>query len=137
MKKLILTVIISLFALGIVVQASDLVIESKTQSYSEQENKLKFDGDVKVSVDDLKIVGNKADVSMDGDQKLDTATFYDKPYAYEVKKNKNSKNKLLPYWRGFKGRIEEKEKGGSSAPRACLKKEKEKKKEKKKIRKNR
>lgn len=88
MKKLILTVIISLFALGIVVQASDLVIESKTQSYSEQENKLKFDGDVKVSVDDLKIVGNKADVSMDGDQKLDTATFYDKPYAYEVKKNK-------------------------------------------------
>lgn len=25
--------------------------------------------------------------------------------------NKNSKNKLLPYWRGFKGRIEEKEKG--------------------------
>lgn len=88
MKKLILTVIISLFALGIVVQASDLVIESKTQSYSEQENKLKFDGDVKVSVDDLKIVGNKADVSMDGNQKLDTATFYDKPYAYEVKKNK-------------------------------------------------
>ncbi len=88
MKKLILTVIISLFALGIVVQASDLVIESKTQSYSEQENKLKFDGDVKVSVDDLKIVGNKADVSMDCDQKLDTATFYDKPYAYEVKKNK-------------------------------------------------
>lgn len=88
MKKLILTVIISLFALGIVVQASDLVIESKTQSYSEQENKLKFDGDVKVSIDDLKIVGNKADVSMDGDQKLDTATFYDKPYAYEVKKNK-------------------------------------------------
>lgn len=77
-----------MFALGIVVQASDLVIESKTQSYSEQENKLKFDGDVKVSVDDLKIVGNKADVSMDGDQKLDTATFYDKPYAYEVKKNK-------------------------------------------------
>ena len=88
MKKLILTVIISLFALGIVVQASDLVIESKTQSYSEQENKLKFDGDVKVSVDDLKIVGNTADVSIDGYQKLDTATFYDKPYAYEVKKNK-------------------------------------------------
>ena len=88
MKKLILTIIISLFALGVVVQASDLIIESKTQSYSEQENKLKFDGNVKVSVDDLKVVGNRADVSMDGDQKLDTATFYDKPYAYEVKKNK-------------------------------------------------
>lgn len=88
MKKLILTIVISLFALGIVVQASDLVIESKTQSYNEQENKLKFDGNVKVSVDDLKVVGDRADVSMDANQKLDTATFYDKPYAYEVKKNK-------------------------------------------------
>ena len=88
MKKLFLTLIIALFALGVVVQASDLVIESKTQSYNEQENKLKFDGDVKVSVDDMRIVGSRADVSMDGEQKLDTATFYDKPYAYEVKKNK-------------------------------------------------
>ena len=88
MKKLFLTLIIALFALGVVVQASDLIIESKTQSYSEQENKLKFDGNVKVSVDDMRVVGSRADVSMDGDQKLDTATFYDKPYAYEVKKNK-------------------------------------------------
>ena len=88
MKKLFLTLIIALFALGVVVQASDLVIESKTQSYNEQENKLKFDGDVKVSVDDMRIVGSRADVSMNGEQKLDTATFYDKPYAYEVKKNK-------------------------------------------------
>ena len=88
MKKLILTLMILLVAAGIVVQASDLVIESKTQSYSEQENKLKFNGNVKVSVDDLKVVGDRADVTMNEDQKLDTATFYDKPYAYEVKKNK-------------------------------------------------
>ena len=85
MKKIILTFIISLAIVGIAVQASDLIIESKTQSYNEQENKLKFDGNVKVSVDDLKVVGNRADVSMDENQKLDTATFYDKPYAYEVK----------------------------------------------------
>ena len=88
MKKLVLTLIITLFTLGVAVQASDLVIESKTQSYNEQENKLKFEGDVKVSVDELKVVGDKADVSMNGEQKLDTATFYDKPYAYEIKKNK-------------------------------------------------
>ena len=88
MKKLILTIILSLLVAGIAVQASDLVIEAKTQSYNEQENKLKFDGNVKVSVDDLRVVGDRADVSMDGNQKLDTATFYDKPYAYEVKKNK-------------------------------------------------
>lgn len=88
MKKLFLTIILSLLVAGIAVQASDLIIEAKTQSYNEQENKLKFDGNVKVSVDDLRVVGDRADVSMDGNQKLDTATFYDKPYAYEVKKNK-------------------------------------------------
>lgn len=88
MKKLILTIILSLLVAGIAVQASDLIIEAKTQSYNEQENKLKFDGNVKVSVDALRVVGDRADVSMDGNQKLDTATFYDKPYAYEVKKNK-------------------------------------------------
>lgn len=88
MKKLILTIILSLLVAGIAVQASDLIIEAKTQSYNEHENKLKFDGNVKVSVDDLRVVGDRADVSMDGNQKLDTATFYDKPYAYEVKKNK-------------------------------------------------
>ncbi len=86
MKRLILTIFI--LTVGLLVQASDLVIESKTQSYAEQENKIKFDGDVKVTVDDLKVVGDSADVSMQGDQKLDTATFYDKPYAFEVKKNK-------------------------------------------------
>ena len=88
MKKVILTIILSLLVAGIAVQASDLIIEAKTQSYKEQENKLKFDGNVKVSVVDLRVVGDRADVSMDGNQKLDTATFYDKPYAYEVKKNK-------------------------------------------------
>ena len=76
MKKFFIALIISLFTAGLVVQASDLVIESKTQSYEEKENKIKFEGDVKVSVDDLRVVGDKADVSMDENQKLDTATFY-------------------------------------------------------------
>ena len=88
MKKIFLALLITLFTAGLFVQASDLIIESKTQSYSEEENKIKFDGDVKVTVDDLKVVGDSADVSMQGDQKLDTATFYDKPYAFEIKKNK-------------------------------------------------
>ena len=88
MKKIILALAITILTAGVIVQASDLVIESKTQSYSETDNKIKFDGDVKVSIDDLKVVGDSADVSMDKSQKLDTATFYDKPYAYEVKKNK-------------------------------------------------
>ena len=60
---------ITLLTLGLVAQASDLIIESKTQSYEEKENKIKFDGDVKVSVDDLKVVGESADVSMDENPK--------------------------------------------------------------------
>lgn len=88
MKKIILIITSVLFAAGLFVQASDLVIESKTQSYTESENKIKFDGDVKVTVDDLQVVGDSADVTVVDGQKLDTATFYDKPYAFEIKKNK-------------------------------------------------
>lgn len=88
MKKLLGIIVAILITTGLFVQASDLVIESKTQSFAENENKLKFEGDVKVTVDDLKVVGDSADVSMDKNQKLDTATFYDKPYAFEIKKNK-------------------------------------------------
>ena len=74
--------------LGLAVQASDLIIESKTQSFTESESKIKFDGDVKVTVDDLKVIGDSADVTVKEGEKLDTATFYDKPYAFEIKKNK-------------------------------------------------
>ena len=87
MKKL-LTLLVLLLIAGIGVNASDLIIESKNQTYNENENKIKFDGDVNVSIDDLKVVGDNADVSMTEKQELDTATFYDKPYAYEIKKNK-------------------------------------------------
>lgn len=68
--------------------ASDLVIQSKTQSYSEKDNKIKAEGDVSVSIDDIKVLGDKADVTVNKDKKMDTATFYDKPYAYEIKGNK-------------------------------------------------
>ena len=88
MKKIIFALSAFILTVGIAVNASDLVIESKNQSFAESENKIKFEGDVKVSVDDLRVVGDKADVNMTKDQQLDTATFYDKPYAYEVKKNK-------------------------------------------------
>lgn len=87
MKKILLTASIILLA-GMAVVADDLVIESKNQSYVESENKIKVEGDVNVSMGDMKVVGETADVSVTKDQKLDTATFYDKPYAFEIKKNK-------------------------------------------------
>lgn len=88
MKKILIGLTAVILTAGIAVNASDLVIDSKTQSYAESENKIKFQGDVKVSIDDLRVEGQTADVNMTQDKQLDTATFYDKPYAYEVKKNK-------------------------------------------------
>lgn len=88
MKKF-LTIFVSILMLtGIAVQASDLIIESKKQTFNEADNKIKFKDNVKVTVDDLKVVGDNAEVNITKDQKLDTATFYDKPYAFEIKKNK-------------------------------------------------
>ena len=78
MKKLLISIAVIMFSFGIIAQASDLVIESKTQTFSEEDNKIKFQGDVKVSVDDMKVVGESADINMNEEQKLDTATFYDK-----------------------------------------------------------
>ena len=95
MKKLLISIAVVMFSLGLIVQASDLIIESKSQTFSEADNKIKFKGDVKVSVDDLKVVGDSADVNMTDKQSLDTATFYDKPYAYEVKKIKKGKLKQI------------------------------------------
>ncbi len=77
--------VICLGAIGVI--AEDLIIESKTQTFSETDSKIKFDGNVKVQHGDIKILGDKADVTVKNN-KLDTATFYDKPYAFEVKNNK-------------------------------------------------
>lgn len=87
MKKILVILTLIMLA-GLSATASDLVIQSKTQTYSEADNKIKAEGDVQVSIDDAKVVGDKADVTLTKDNKLDTATFYDKPYAYEIKGNK-------------------------------------------------
>lgn len=88
MKKGLTIIALMTLLLGLSAMASDLVIQSKTQTYSEQDNKIKAEGDVNVTIDDAKVLGDKADVTVTKDNKLDTATFYDKPYAYELKGNK-------------------------------------------------
>lgn len=88
MKKTLIILTIMTLISGLGVMAEDLVIQSKTQSFSEKENKIKAEGDVQVSIGDAKVLGEKADVTVTKDNKLDTATFYDKPYAYEIKGNK-------------------------------------------------
>ena len=88
MKKIFIITIVFLVTFVTVAFASDLVIESDTQSYNEKDSKINFNGNVKVSVDDVHVVGDKADVTVTKKNKLDTATFYDKPYAYQVQQNK-------------------------------------------------
>lgn len=88
MKKFLNILILIVLLCGLSAMASDLVIQSKTQTYSEKDNKIKAEGDVEVSIDDAKVLGDKADVTVTKDNKLDVATFYDKPYAYEIKGNK-------------------------------------------------
>ena len=87
-KKIFLFILLLGLISGICVTASDLIIESKTQVFSDKERKIKLDGGVKVKLDNLTVESDRADVTVRRNNKLDTATFYDKPYAYEVNANK-------------------------------------------------
>ena len=86
MKKILILSILILTSLAVF--ASDLIIESKTQTFSDKEKKIKLDGGVKVKIDNLTIESPRADVSIRRNNKLDTATFYEKPYAFEINANK-------------------------------------------------
>jgi len=86
MKKILIASLLILTSLAVF--ASDLVIESKTQTFSDKEKKIKLDGGVTVKMDNLTVVSPRAEVSIRRGNKLDTATFYDKPYAFEINANK-------------------------------------------------
>lgn len=86
MKKIL--ILFLLIISSIAVFASDLIIESKTQTFSDKEKKIKLDGGVKVNIDNLTVQSERADVSIRRNNKLDTATFHDKPYAFEINGNK-------------------------------------------------
>ena len=81
-------IVLMLIFSSITVFASDLIIESKTQTFSDKERKINLDGGVKVKLDNLTVESGRADVTIRRNNKLDTATFYDKPYAYEINENK-------------------------------------------------
>ncbi len=88
MKRAILLLLLLIAISGVTVIASDLIIESKTQTFSDSERKIKLDGGVKVKLDNLTVESDRADVTVRRNNKLDTATFYDKPYAFEINENK-------------------------------------------------
>ena len=86
MKKILITSLIILSSLAAF--ASDLIIESKTQTFSEKEKKIKLDGGVKVKMDNLTVESPREEGTVRRGNKLDTATFFDKPYAFEINANK-------------------------------------------------
>lgn len=86
MKKLLIILLLMITGMGVI--ASDMIIESKSQTFSDTERKIKLDGDVKVKIDNLTVESDTADVSIRRNNKLDTATFYNKPYALEINGNK-------------------------------------------------
>lgn len=58
---------------SLAVFSSDLIIDSKTQTFSNDEHKIKLDGGVKVKLDNLTVESDRADVSIRRNNKLDTA----------------------------------------------------------------
>ena len=86
MKKLLIILLLMIAGLGVI--ASDLEIESKTQTFSDSEHKIKLDGGVRVKLDNLTVDSDTADISIRRNNKLDTATFYNKPFAVEINGNK-------------------------------------------------
>ena len=53
-KNKIIIAIAAIFLITFGVIASDLVIDSDTQSYDEEDQKIKFEGNVEVTLDDVK-----------------------------------------------------------------------------------
>ena len=86
MKKLLVIFLLMITGLGVL--AADLEIESKTQTFSDSEHKIKLDGGVKVKLENLTVESENADITVRRNNKLDTATFYNKPFAVEINGNK-------------------------------------------------
>lgn len=82
-----LLILFLIFALGASVSA--ITIESKNQKMELDKNKGFFTGDVKVQVGDVVVSSPRADLDLEPETKKPSlATFFDKPYARQIKDNK-------------------------------------------------
>ena len=77
---------LSLLLIG---SAMAITIESKNQQIEYDKNKGFFEGDVKVQVGDVVVQSPRADLDLEPETKKPSlATFFDKPYAHQIKDNK-------------------------------------------------
>lgn len=88
MKKIFLT--IALIALTTMyANSANVVIEAKKQTIKMDQNKGFFEGNVQVSVGDIKVKSPRAELDLDPvSKKPSLATFFDNPYAFQNKENK-------------------------------------------------
>lgn len=93
MKKIILVLIISLFT-TLCGYCANVVIEAKKQTIKLDQNKGFFEGDVQVSVGDIKVKSPRAELDLDPvSKKPSLATFFDNPYAFQDKESKKNEIK--------------------------------------------
>ena len=79
---------------ALIAQSADLTIKSDKQSFSNDANKGKFEGNVEVQIDDIHVKSPYAEATINAiEGKLDEATFFDKPYAFQIKDGKKSEIK--------------------------------------------
>ena len=92
-KNIFITTLLLLTSAGFVL-AADLSIESDKQTFKMEENKAKFDGNVRVKMDDINVKSPRAEVYIDPQTKqLTDAVMYDKPYVVQVKQDKTNEIK--------------------------------------------
>ena len=89
MKKINLQILIILMLALFGGSVFGITIESKKQEIQMDKNKGYFTGDVKVQVGDVVVQSPRADLDLEPETKKPSlATFFDKPYANQVKGNK-------------------------------------------------
>ncbi len=89
MRKSKFKLLISTLFLLLLASAWAITIESKKQEIKLDKNKGFFEGDVKVQVGDVVVQSPRADLDLEpATKKPSLATFFDKPYALQIKDNK-------------------------------------------------
>lgn len=92
-KSLFFITVLLISTIGIAI-AADLSIESDKQTFKMEENKAKFEGNVRVKMDDIKANSPRAEVYIDPKTKqLTDAVMYDKPYVVQVQQAKTNEIK--------------------------------------------
>ena len=90
MKKLIYIIILTFLTVNVAI-GGNLVIDANKQELDLQNNQINLEGNVKVKMDDMTLIGPRAVGKINPKtNKLEEAIFPDSPYAYQKNGNKKS-----------------------------------------------